>query len=141
MKSTGTSFAPTNLADILERVLDKGIVIAGDISVAVGGVDLLSIRSRLIIASVERAQEMGIDWWRSDPSLSSRAKGQLLDAEEHTRLLELENTKLRLELENAKLRLQLEGSERLSLEGSERLSLEGSERLSLEGSEPISKKP
>jgi hypothetical protein len=135
MKPTGTSFAPTNLADILERVLDKGIVIAGDISVAVGGVDLLSIRIRLIIASVERAQEMGIDWWRSDPSLSSRAKGQLLDAEEHTRLLELENTKLRLELENAKLRLQLEASGRTALEPSEARSLEISEARSLEPSE------
>ena len=70
--SQGTSFAPSNLADILERVLDKGIVIAGDISVAVGGVDLLSIRIRLIVASVERAQQMGIDWWRADPTLSSQ---------------------------------------------------------------------
>ena len=52
----GTSLAPSNLGDILERVLDKGIVIAGDISVAVGGVELLSIKIRLIIASVERAR-------------------------------------------------------------------------------------
>ena len=53
MTQRGTNFAPTNLADILERVLDKGIVIAGDISVAVGGVDLLTIRIRLVIASYQ----------------------------------------------------------------------------------------
>lgn len=67
---TGT----TNLADLLERVLDKGIVIAGDITVSLGQVELLSIKIRLVVASIDKAQEIGIDWWRSDPALSSRAK-------------------------------------------------------------------
>lgn len=109
--SQGTSFAPTNLADILERVLDKGIVIAGDISVAVGGVDLLSIRIRLIVASVERAQAMGIDWWRSDPTLSSQKtlENNPVQQIENSRLvLELENSRLQLELENARLKAELE---------------------------------
>lgn len=64
----------TNLADILERVLDKGIVIAGDITISLAEVELLNIKLRLLVASVEKAQEMGIDWWQSDPALSSRAR-------------------------------------------------------------------
>jgi hypothetical protein len=66
--------APANLADILERVLDKGIVIAGDIQVNLLDIELLTIKIRLLIASVERAQEMGINWWENDPTLSSRAQ-------------------------------------------------------------------
>src|SRR5436309_2947782 len=65
---------PANLADILERVLDKGIVIAGDIQINLLDIELLTIKLRLLIASVERAQEMGINWWESDPSLSGKAK-------------------------------------------------------------------
>jgi Gas vesicle protein len=63
----------TNLADLLERVLDKGIVIAGDITLFLGGVQLLTLKVRLLIASVDKAQEIGINWWQSDPALSSRA--------------------------------------------------------------------
>ena len=112
-----------DIADILERVLDKGVVIAGDISVAVGGVDLLSIRIRLIIASVERAQAMGIDWWRSDPTLSSQKSQNLpelqleqqrtLQLEQQQRSLQLEQSSLQLELENTRLRVELQ---RLKLE-------------------------
>jgi hypothetical protein len=65
---------PANLADILERVLDKGIVIAGDIQINLLDIELLTIKLRLLVASVERAQEMGINWWESDPGLSSHAK-------------------------------------------------------------------
>jgi hypothetical protein len=61
------------LADILERILDKGIVVAGDISVSLVGVELLTIRLRLVIASVDRALQMGIRWWESEPSLSADA--------------------------------------------------------------------
>lgn len=66
----------TNLADLLERILDKGLVIAGDISISLVDVELLTIKLRLLIASVDKAQEMGVDWWRSDPWLSSRAAEQ-----------------------------------------------------------------
>ena len=65
---------PANLADILERVLDKGIVIAGDIQINLLDIELLTIKLRLLVASVERAQEMGINWWESDPTLSKGAK-------------------------------------------------------------------
>lgn len=64
----------STLADILERVLDKGIVIAGDITISIADIDLLKIKVRLLIASVDKAMEMGINWWESDPYLSSRAK-------------------------------------------------------------------
>jgi Gas vesicle protein len=73
-QAPSTSGGPANLADILERVLDKGIVIAGDIQVNLLDIELLTIKVRLLIASVERAQEMGINWWENDPSLSSRAQ-------------------------------------------------------------------
>ncbi|CAM5246536.1 Gas vesicle structural protein [Streptomyces alboniger] len=67
-----------NLADILERVLDKGIVIAGDIKINLLDIELLTIKLRLIVASVDKAKEMGIDWWENDPALSSGAhRGEL----------------------------------------------------------------
>ncbi|MET9517537.1 gas vesicle protein [Streptomyces sp. NPDC002994] len=74
-----------NLADILERVLDKGIVIAGDIKINLLDIELLTIKLRLIVASVDKAKEMGIDWWEDDPSLSSGARRREL-AEENERL-------------------------------------------------------
>jgi hypothetical protein len=61
----------SSLADILERVLDKGIVIAGDIRVNLLDIELLTIKIRLLVASVDKAREIGIDWWEHDPSLSS----------------------------------------------------------------------
>ncbi len=68
-KSTDAS----SLADILERILDKGIVIAGDITVGLADVELLTIKIRLVVCSVDRAIEMGINWWQFDPALSSKA--------------------------------------------------------------------
>jgi len=71
----------TNLADILERVLDKGIVIAGDIKIQIADIDLLTIKIRLMIASVEKAMEMGINWWQQDSYLSSEAKEKEIESE------------------------------------------------------------
>jgi hypothetical protein len=70
-----------SLADILERVLDKGIVIAGDIQINLLDIELLTIKLRLLIASVDRAKEMGIDWWESDPMLSSSGRRDELESE------------------------------------------------------------
>jgi len=84
----------TNLADILERVLDKGIVIAGDITISLVEIELLTIKVRLLIASVDKAREIGIDWWESDPALSSRA-----------RRLDEENRGLRERLDRLEARL------------------------------------
>jgi hypothetical protein len=90
-----------NLADILERVLDKGIVIAGDIQINLLDIELLTIKLRLLIASVERAREMGINWWEGDPSLSA---GSSADDE---RRLERENKELRERVERLEQRLQI----------------------------------
>jgi Gas vesicle protein len=71
----GTRAQPAqNLADVLERVLDKGIVIVGDIQVRLLDIELLTIKIRLMVASVERAQEMGINWWEGDPFVSTLAQ-------------------------------------------------------------------
>lgn len=81
-----SSQRPTsNLADVLERVLDKGLVIAGDIKVCLLDIELLTIKLRLLVASVDKAREMGIDWWEYDPSLSSRHQRQLTAENEQLR--------------------------------------------------------
>src|SRR3954451_2045881 len=89
-----------SLADILERVLDKGIVIAGDIQINLLDIELLTIKLRLLIASVDRAREMGINWWEGDPSLQKLEPGESSDGH-------------RLEQENRELRERLDRLERL----------------------------
>jgi hypothetical protein len=96
----GHPAAPANLADILERVLDKGIVIAGDIQINLLDIELLTIKLRLLIASVDRAREMGINWWEGDPSL------QRLDPADHGQgQLEQENRELRDRIERLEKQL------------------------------------
>jgi hypothetical protein len=73
-RTLATATQGSTLVDVLERVLDKGIVIAGDISVSVGSTELLTIRIRLLVASVDKAREMGINWWEGDPYLSARSQ-------------------------------------------------------------------
>jgi hypothetical protein len=90
------SIQGSSLADILERVLDKGIVIAGDITISLVGVELLNIKLRLLIASVDKAMEMGINWWESDPYLTTRA-----------RQLEEENHMLRKRLDQLEAKLEV----------------------------------
>ncbi|MBY8883547.1 gas vesicle protein [Streptomyces sp. PTM05] len=94
----GTS---ANLADILERVLDKGIVIAGDIKINLLDIELLTIKLRLLVASVDKAKEMGIDWWEHDPSLSSSAHRPEVSSSHSGSHEELarENERLREEIE------------------------------------------
>ena len=62
------SIESTNLADLLERVLDKGIVIAGDIRIKLVDVELLTIQIRLVVCSVDKAKEIGLDWWVGNPA-------------------------------------------------------------------------
>jgi Gas vesicle protein len=95
------------LADVLERVLDKGIVIAGDIQINLMDIELLTIKLRLLVASVDKAKEMGIDWWESDPALNSRSRKE----SEDNRLLE-ENRQLRERLERLEQQLGLPGGDR-----------------------------
>ncbi len=66
----------TSLAELLERILDKGIVIAGDITINLVDIELLTIKLRLLIASVDKAREIGVNWWESDPWLSGRRDQQ-----------------------------------------------------------------
>jgi hypothetical protein len=73
------SINATGLADILERVLDKGIVIAGDIKIQIADIDLITIKIRLLVCSVDKAMEMGINWWQEDPSLSTKAREKQLE--------------------------------------------------------------
>ncbi|MGW0787516.1 gas vesicle protein GvpJ [Streptomyces sp. NPDC002911] len=97
----GQQQSSANLADILERVLDKGVVIAGDIQINLLDIELLTIKLRLLVASVDKAKEMGIDWWEHDPSLSSRARPEqrpeVRDAPA-TNQVEAENARLRAEI-------------------------------------------
>lgn len=83
---------PDTLADVLERVLDKGIVIAGDIRVNLLDIELLTVKIRLLVASVDKALEMGIDWWKRDPMLASGEADLLEDNERlRQRIRELES--------------------------------------------------
>lgn len=90
LESRANSPSSTSLAELLERVLDKGIVIAGDVQVNLLDIELLTLKLRLLIASADTAKSMGIDWWEHDPALSSRARD---------RELERENRELRERLE------------------------------------------
>src|SRR4051812_7890074 len=92
-----------NLADILERVLDKGIVIAGDIQINLLDIELLTFKLRLLIASVDRAREMGISWWETDPALQRIDSGS-----ENGRSLEQENRELRERLDRLEQQLGIE---------------------------------
>jgi hypothetical protein len=83
----------SSLADVLERVLDKGVVIVGDIAVNVVDIELLTLRLRLFIASAQTAREMGMDWWTGDPFFAPRSAHAELDEETrqlHGRIAELE---------------------------------------------------
>lgn len=62
----------SSLVDVLDRVLDKGLAIAGDIKISLAEVELLTIRIRLIVCSIDKAQEIGLDWWRHDPAFSGK---------------------------------------------------------------------
>jgi hypothetical protein len=96
----------TNLADILERVLDKGIVIAGDIRIQIADIDLLNIKIRLLICSVDKALEMGINWWQQDSYLSTTAKKSDIEQENRElkkRIERNEEIKKRLERAGAKV--------------------------------------
>ena len=73
------SHRATGLVDVLDRVLDKGLVIAGDIKVSLAEVELLTIRIRLLVCSLDKAQEIGLDWWRYDRDLSPGAARAALE--------------------------------------------------------------
>jgi Gas vesicle protein len=107
----GRPQSDTNLADILERVLDKGIVIAGDIQINLLDIELLTIKLRLLIASVDRAREMGINWWESDASLRGGSGPPEVTNGSDPEIAQLEE-------ENRELRARLEAIEKQLEKGS-----------------------
>ena len=88
-----------SLADVLERVLQNGVVIAGDVSVSLVGIELLTIKLRLLVASVDKAKELGINWWEHDPMLTHR------DGPEPAAGLQEENRVLKAQLSALETRL------------------------------------
>jgi len=87
----------SSLADVLELVLDKGVVIAGDIRIKLVEVELLTINLRLLISSVDRAREMGIDWWSHSPFLCSKAQPEVPAKQSQRLESELQNLRTRLD--------------------------------------------
>lgn len=96
----------SNLLEVLEKILDKGVVIAGDIKIQLADVDLLTIKIRLLVASVDKAKEIGMDWWEKDPYYSSKA---IMAEKENALLLDRINRLEKLVEENT-LALPLEES-------------------------------
>jgi len=96
----------TGLVDVLDRVLDKGLVIAGDIRVSLAEVELLTIRIRLLVCSIDKAEQIGLDWWRQDPNLSVAA-----------RQLSMENETLRQQIRQLEEKVASLALERPSREG------------------------
>lgn len=87
------------LVDVLDRVLDKGLVIAGDIKISLANVELLTIQVRLLVCSIDKAEQIGLNWWRSDPALSRPSESARLETENRelqSRLAELERRLERL---------------------------------------------
>jgi hypothetical protein len=80
MEQSGMTMRPPGLVDVLDRILDKGLVVAGDIKVSLANVELLTLQIRLLVCSIDKAEQIGLNWWRSDPNLSAGA-GRQVDIE------------------------------------------------------------
>ena len=94
---TGYPASGTNLVDILDRVLDKGLVVAGDIKIAVANVELLTVRIRLLVCSIDKAEQIGLNWWRNDPRLTMAGPGASAVAPDlDARLTRIEEQLIRL---------------------------------------------
>src|SRR3712207_5468961 len=88
---------PPGLVDVLDRILDKGLVIAGDIKVSLANVELLTLQIRLLVCSIDKAEQIGLNWWRYDTNLTTRAeRAESENAELRERLAELERQVLQL---------------------------------------------
>jgi hypothetical protein len=105
----------TGLVDVLDRVLDKGLVVAGDIRVSLAEVELLTIRIRLLVCSIDKAEQIGLDWWRQDPNLSVAARRLTVENDvlrEQVRALEERVASLALEAERPAPRTRAPRSQR-----------------------------
>jgi hypothetical protein len=91
-RSTLITARPPGLVDVLDRILDKGLVIAGDIKVSLANVELLTLQIRLLVCSIDKAEQIGLNWWRYDTNLTTRAeRAEAENVELRERLSELEN--------------------------------------------------
>jgi hypothetical protein len=96
-RSTLITARPPGLVDVLDRILDKGLVIAGDIKVSLANVELLTLQIRLLVCSIDKAEQIGLNWWRYDTNLTmraERAEAENLELRERLAVLELEIRKL-----------------------------------------------
>ncbi|HEV2835905.1 MAG TPA: gas vesicle protein [Pyrinomonadaceae bacterium] len=90
-RSTLITARPPGLVDVLDRILDKGLVIAGDIKVSLANVELLTLQIRLLVCSIDKAEQIGLNWWRYDTNLTTRAeRAEAENIELRERLSELE---------------------------------------------------
>ena len=93
---------PPGLVDVLDRILDKGLVIAGDIKVSLANVELLTLQIRLLVCSIDKAEQIGLNWWRYDTNLTTRAeRAEAENVELRERLAELEREIRKLAAVNA----------------------------------------
>jgi hypothetical protein len=96
-RSTLITARPPGLVDVLDRILDKGLVIAGDIKVSLANVELLTLQIRLLVCSIDKAEQIGLNWWRYDTNLTTRAeRAEAENLELRERLSELEEEIRRL---------------------------------------------
>ncbi|HEY0512952.1 MAG TPA: gas vesicle protein [Thermoanaerobaculia bacterium] len=105
----------SGLVDVLDRVLDKGLVIAGDIRISLAEVELITIRIRLLVCSIDKAEQIGLDWWRQDPNLSVAARHLTAENEvlrDQVRALEERVASLALETERPAPRARAQRSEK-----------------------------
>ena len=96
-RSTLITARPPGLVDVLDRILDKGLVIAGDIKVSLANVELLTLQIRLLVCSIDKAEQIGLNWWRYDTNLTTRAaraEAENLELRERLSELEMEIRKL-----------------------------------------------
>jgi hypothetical protein len=93
-RSTLITARPPGLVDVLDRILDKGLVIAGDIKVSLANVELLTLQIRLLVCSIDKAEQIGLNWWRYDTNLTTRAEAENLELRERLSELEQEIRKL-----------------------------------------------
>ena len=90
-RSTLITARPPGLVDVLDRILDKGLVIAGDIKVSLANVELLTLQIRLLVCSIDKAEQIGLNWWRYDTNLTTRAeRAEAENVELRERLTDLE---------------------------------------------------
>jgi hypothetical protein len=97
-----SNYRASGLVDVLDRVLDKGLAVAGDIKISLAEVELLTIRIRLIVCSIDKAQEIGLDWWKYDPHFAPGRPGAVTESDELRRQLAALEAKVALLSDNGR---------------------------------------